>query len=110
MNTQVPVYRATIEADIYSEWHGTPCWVLRTAVKTSLEISIGITNHMEMGILCLQHLPFALALQVVAGSLVLKVVPLDPSAPAALTVVKFLKTCSSGKASKIFDKSKTEDR
>ena|SRR5271170_2701233 len=90
MDTQVPVYRATVETDVYSEWHRTPCWVLCTAVKTSLWISIGNTNHMEMDVLCLQHLLSVLTLSVVGDSLVLKVVPLDPSASAVLTNVKFL--------------------
>jgi hypothetical protein len=94
MDTQVPVYGATIETDVYSEWHRTPCWVLCTAVKTCLQISIGITNHMEMDVPCLQHLLSALTLSEAVDSLVLKVVPLDPSASAVLTVLKFLVTCS----------------
>lgn len=91
MDTQVPVYRATVQTDIYPEWNRTPCRVLCTAVKTSLKISIRITNHMETDVPCLQHLPFASTLQVVADSLVSRVVPLDPSAPRVLTTVKFLR-------------------
>ena len=45
---------------------------------------------MEMDEPCLQHLLSALTLSVVVDSLVLKVVPLDPSASAVLTNVKFL--------------------
>ena len=45
---------------------------------------------MEMDVPCLQHRLSALTLSVVVDSLVLKVVPLDPSASAVLTNVKFL--------------------
>jgi hypothetical protein len=66
---------------------------------------------MEMDILCLQHLLSALTLSVVVDSLALKVVPLDPSASAVLTNVKFLsKRVLQEKSSTRNDKSKIENR
>jgi hypothetical protein len=66
---------------------------------------------MEMDIPCLQHLLSALTLSVVVDSLALKVVPLDPSASAVLTNVKFLsKRVLQEKSSTRNDKSKIENR
>jgi hypothetical protein len=66
---------------------------------------------MEMDVPCLQHLLSALTLSVGVDSLVLKVVPLDPSASAVLTNVKFLsKRVLQEKSSKRSDKSEIENR